>query len=173
MKQILIIVLMIFLPIVKIEINYEQGNYEPELFEFSLKYQSTIDSINQVLNNEKLSELVYEKSTKYEFSPVLVAKQIMIESRGDSAIVHKTSGAIGLLQIIPSTAKKYSLVINKLTEPAYNLDSGLRILYDNMKMYGTLGKALAAYHGGHKRALRWPHGEQGKTRYYVEQILGD
>lgn len=173
MQRVLIVVLMIFLPIVKLDVSYEQENYESELFEFSLKYQTTIDSINQVLNNEKLSILVYEKSTKYEFSPVLIAKQIMIESKGDSAAHHPVSKAQGLLQIIPSTAKLYALSINRLTESAYNLDSGLRILYDNLKVYGTLEKALAAYHGGHKRAVRWPHGEQGKTKYYVEQILGD
>lgn len=173
MKRILIVVLMIFLPIVKIEINYEQEIYEPELFKFTQKYQATLDSINQVLNNEKLSVLVYEKSTKYEFSPVRVAKQIMIESKGDSSACHPVTKAAGLMQITPSTARLYNLDLSKLLNIGYNLDSGLRILYNNLKQYGTLEKALAAYHGGHKRALRWPHGEQGKTKYYVEQILGD
>ncbi|THD45237.1 lytic transglycosylase domain-containing protein, partial [Enterobacteriaceae bacterium ML5] len=59
------------------------------------------------------------------------------------------SGAMGLGQMIPETAKAYGLSPDDVWKPEKSLDASGRYLKDNLKRYnGDIAKTLAQYNGG-------------------------
>lgn len=75
-----------------------------------------------------------------------------------------TSGEIGLMQIMPSTAKLYGYEPDELQSLDRNLEIGLKILKAHMDQYGDPRKAAAAYNSG--RATNLPE----STTKYVDAI---
>jgi soluble lytic murein transglycosylase len=73
---------------------------------------------------------------------------------------------MGLMQLIPSTARKMAKQIKvrfsrpRLFEPEYNLRLGTVYLAGLKSSYGSLEAALAAYNAGEDRVAAW---ETGKT----------
>jgi len=96
-----------------------------------------------------------------------------------NAVSHK--GAVGLMQIMPSTAAQYGLkaepgrpVAQQLKEPELNLHMGARHLAGLTRMYpGRLDLALAAYNAGQGAVSR--AGNQipnyRETQDYVRKVL--
>lgn len=84
------------------------------------------------------------------------------------AVSHK--GAIGLAQLMPSTAR--SLGVNP-KDPAQNLDGGARYLRMQYNKFRSWRLALAAYNAGPKAVEKYkgvpPYKE---TQGYVKSILG-
>jgi soluble lytic murein transglycosylase len=76
------------------------------------------------------------------------------------------AGAMGLMQLIPSTAKKMAKQTKlrfsrpRLFEPEYNLRLGTVYLANLKSSYGSLEAALAAYNAGEDRVAAW---ESGRT----------
>ena len=87
----------------------------------------------------------------YELLQALIAT----ESGFDAAAV-SPKGAVGLMQLMPDTARRYGVradkaatVERKLVDPGINIATGTRYLRDLMKMFpGKLDLALAAYNAG-------------------------
>ena len=78
------------------------------------------------------------------------------------------AGAMGLMQILPSTARKFQRIkkANKLFEPATNLQVGSQYFSELLKRYnGDTELALAAYNAGPKRVTEW------LTRYPVKNRI--
>lgn len=126
--------------------------------------------------------IVTAHARNYGLEPELLAAVIYAESRFDSEAV-SPAGAVGLMQLLPETAKGIALrtggdrfVVSDLRNPEINVRYGswylahLRDRYD-----GDLRLALAAYHAGPGNVDRWLD-EGGRiafpeTRDYVEQVL--
>lgn len=77
-------------------------------------------------------------------------------------VAHATSprGAIGVLQLLPSTARLHARALGlgsqpDLRDPELNLRLGARELSFLMRRFGTVEPALAAYNGGLTRARGW------------------
>jgi len=94
-----------------------------------------------------------------------------VESNYEARAV-SPKGAMGLMQLMPATARQYSL--EDPFDPAQNLDAGLRHLRGLLDRYGK-GKeslALAAYNAGEGAVTRYrgipPYRE---TQNYVRRIL--
>lgn len=155
MKKLLILILLcyIFLKMIQVLIEPFQEHNKAEieqvsaLIQFNEKYQSTLKQIQAIGADDSLSVLIYDKSIKYNFDPILITRLIKTESNFDPfAISYK--GAIGLTQTTPSTCRLYNLECT--FEPEINIDNGLYILADKLKQYKTIEKALLSYNGGHK-----------------------
>lgn len=58
----------------------------------------------------------------------LLAAQAYVESRFDPSITSQWSGAVGLMQIMPSTAKAYGVAPSTLTDPEVSIALATRIL---------------------------------------------
>jgi soluble lytic murein transglycosylase len=84
------------------------------------------------------------------------------ESSFNAAAV-SSSGALGLMQLLPSTAREVAGKLNvpfvqdKLTrDPAYNVSLGTQYLSEMLKRFGgSTELAVAAYNAGPNRVARW------------------
>jgi len=84
-------------------------------------------------------------SAKHSLDPSLVQALIEVESGGDAAAV-SPKGAQGLMQIMPGTARELNL--SDPFDPSANIDAGSRYLRDQLKSFGDVRLALAAYNAG-------------------------
>ncbi len=98
-----------------------------------------------------LREAANQHGIDYELLQALIATE-----SGFDADAVSPKGAVGLMQIIPSTAEQYGVradkdrpVEKKLTDPRTNIRTGARYLRDLLNMFpGQMELALAAYNAG-------------------------
>lgn len=77
----------------------------------------------------------------------LIEALIKVESSGNSkAISHK--GAVGLMQIMPSTGRMMGYSRKQLLDPTLNIKAGTRYLNMMLDQTGSIENALAAYYCG-------------------------
>ena len=126
------------------------------------------------------SALVRERARAEGIDPALLAAVIYQESKF-RARARSRSGAIGLMQLTPSTAKGIAVRtggrafrVSDLTDPAINIRYGSWYLHDLYEKYGSLQLALAAYNAGQGNVDRWRAAGLGiqypETRAYVERV---
>ena len=118
-------------------------------------------------------ELIHAAAQKHAVSPSLVAAMVRAESAFDAGAV-SPKGARGLLQLMPATARRFGIEEDRIFEPAYNLDAGVRYLRWLIDRYpGDLARILAAYNAGEATVDRYdgvpPYRE---TNDYIRRILG-
>jgi soluble lytic murein transglycosylase-like protein len=85
-------------------------------------------------------------------------------------VSHK--GAVGLMQLMPQTARRYG--VRNMYDPAQNIQGGARYLRDLMgKFNNDLPLVLAAYNAGEDAIAQ--HGNRippyRETRSYVPRVL--
>jgi soluble lytic murein transglycosylase-like protein len=106
-----------------------------------------------------------------EVDAALIHAVISAES-GYNASARSPKGAVGLMQLMPGTAARYS-VANRL-DPEQNIQGGARYLRDLLRMFDNdLQLVLAAYNAGEKAVLKYgnripPYAE---TTAYVPRVL--
>ncbi|MGH3103955.1 MAG: lytic transglycosylase domain-containing protein [Gaiellaceae bacterium] len=117
----------------------------------------------------------------YRLDPALLAAVIYQESRF-RADAESPSGAIGLMQVLPDTAKGIAVRtggsrfrVADLYEPEINVRYGSWYLRHLIDKYGGLEPALAAYNAGQANVDRWLADGGGirftETRRYVDEVL--
>lgn len=116
-------------------------------------------------------------SEKYGLDYTKFRQQLYQESRFNPNAVSKR-GAIGIGQIMPSTAKAYGYKdISKLKDPYLNIDLAGQIMKDNLKYSkGNLYGAMAMYNGGTKAMKKYLEGnfkDMPKETWNYLDILGD
>lgn len=126
--------------------------------------------------------IVTAHARNYDLEPELLAAVIYTESRFRPDVV-SPAGAVGLMQLLPETARGIALrtggdrfVVSDLRDPEINVRYGswyldhLRARYD-----GDLRLALAAYHAGQGNVDRWLDAGSGiafpETRDYVDEVM--
>lgn len=118
---------------------------------------------------EGYRDMVAAASEESGFSVALIDALIRAESGYDAKAVSK-KGALGLVQIMPETAKE--LELEDSFDAEANLAAGLLYLADQLETFGSLSLALAAYNAGPGAVTR--HGgipPYPETRAYVAKIL--
>ena len=111
---------------------------------------------------------------KHSVPAALVRSIMAAESNFNPSVVSKR-GAIGLMQLMPNTAKEYGIDPNI---PAQNVDGGAHYLRVLMNRYRNsadmLRRVIAAYNAGPGAVDRYrgvpPYRE---TRTYVVRVLGN
>jgi hypothetical protein len=117
-----------------------------------------------------LRSLIQQAASNHGLDPDLLDALVRQES-GYSTTARSTSGALGLTQLMPSTAE--ALGVKNAFDPAQNLDAGARYLKQQLDRFGDLGTALAAYNAGPGAVVR--HGgipPYRETQAYVRNIIG-
>lgn len=142
-------------------------------------------TLSDSMKNEIANE-IYRMTVKYANLDInLICATITHESgRSWNPEVVSRAGAIGLMQIMPYTARflskqeniKWTSTEEILYNPIYNIRMGCRYLSMLIELYHVDG-GLAAYNGGERRARRWLASGRNddvlfeETRTYVPAVL--
>lgn len=121
----------------------------------------------------KLQKLADQAAHKHGLDPYLFRALITQESAWFPKIV-SSRGAIGLTQLMPSTAKAVCGVKNRqaLFNPATNLDCGAKFLAQLIERFDGVKKGLCAYNAGPSRIQRLGRCPNFRvTRAYVRKIM--
>ena len=128
----------------------------------------------------RYTAIVRERAHAEGIDPALLAAVIYQESKFRPA-ARSSSGAIGLMQLTPSTAEGIALrtggtafKVSDLTDPTINIRYGTWYLHDLFAKYGSESLVLAAYNAGQGNVDRWRRAGEGiqfpETRAYVARV---
>jgi len=133
---------------------------------------SSVDRYYEV-TPERIQEITYliDALCKiYEVDPLLVYEVVVAESSFDPNVI-SSAGAMGLMQLLPSTAEMYD--VKNPFDPKQNLSGGIRYLKDLLRDHnGNIALALASYNAGPTTvASKGGIPNYPETKKYVERIL--
>ena len=128
----------------------------------------------------RYESIVRGHARNYDLDPALLAAVIYQESKFKADAKSK-SGAIGLMQLLPDTAKGIALHtggthfrVQDLYDPELNVRYGAWYLRHLIGKYRDERTALAAYNAGQDNVDQWRRAGQGiqfsETRAYVERV---
>ncbi|MBC7545456.1 MAG: lytic transglycosylase domain-containing protein [Candidatus Sericytochromatia bacterium] len=126
-------------------------------------------------------QIIERAAAEFQLDPFLVAAVIREESRFNPRAVSGV-GAIGLMQMMPSTAGWAAKNLGQpapgsdaLHKPEVNIRLGAWYLHYLIRRHKDLPDALAAYNGGEGNVARWRQTGQGipfpETREFVARSL--
>ncbi len=115
--------------------------------------------------------LIDQAAARYGLDPAILHGLIQQESGFDPS-AHSSAGALGLTQLMPSTAA--SLGVAEPLDPAQSIEGGARYLSQLLHQFaGNTADALAAYNAGPGAVQQYggvpPYSE---TQQYVAKVLG-
>lgn len=99
---------------------------------------------------------------RYNIDPALLRAVALVESGGNQNATSPV-GAQGLTQIMPDTA--HSLGVQDPYDPQQAIHGTAKLLDENLRRYGSVDKAILAYHGGTDQANWGP-----KTQQYLQKV---
>ena len=129
----------------------------------------------------RYEQIVRGHADNYGLEPQLVAAVIYQESKFEADAV-SSSGAVGLMQLLPSTGQGIAertggdrWTPEDLHNPELNVRYGSWYLRHLLDKYEDEELALAAYNAGQTNVDRWREEGVGiqfaETRHYVERVL--
>jgi soluble lytic murein transglycosylase len=128
----------------------------------------------------RYGEIVRGHARNYRLDPALLAAVIFQESKF-RADARSDRGAIGLMQLLPETAKGIALRtggskfrVSDLYDPEINVRYGAWYLRHLIDKYGSERLALAAYNAGQANVDAWRARGVGiqfaETRHFVDRV---
>jgi soluble lytic murein transglycosylase len=128
----------------------------------------------------RYTAIVRGHAANYRLNPALLAAVIEEESKFNTDARSRT-GAIGLMQLQPATAKGIAIrtggsgfVVSDLYKPEINVRYGAWYLRHLLDKYGNEKTALAAYNAGQENVDRWLALREPvqfpETRAYVDRV---
>ncbi|WP_020564131.1 lytic transglycosylase domain-containing protein [Methylosarcina fibrata] len=127
--------------------------------------------MSRLRNKSKFADLINQAAYKHRVDPRLVHAVIQTESAYNAHAV-SSAGAVGLMQLMPDTAKRYG--VTNLTDPDQNIEGGTRYLKDLIEMFTpNLELAVAAYNAGENAVIKYNYSipPYPETQNYVKQVL--
>ena len=123
------------------------------------------------VNKTKYASTIAYYASRYRLPKSLLDAVITAESAYDPNAISR-AGAVGLMQLMPETAKRYG--VSNRRNPSANVNGGTRYLRDLLKMFDNkLELALAAYNAGEGAVKE--HGNKvppyKETRNYVKKVI--
>jgi hypothetical protein len=125
---------------------------------------------NRTVSSDAYDGLIEHYAQLYQVAAPLVRAIMHTESAFNPA-ARSRAGAIGLMQLMPSTARE--LGVNPFV-PEQNIEGGVRYFSQLLQMFGSIELALIAYNAGPGFAQRYAGGRAalyGETRDYVRRVL--
>jgi soluble lytic murein transglycosylase-like protein len=131
-------------------------------------------SVNPGLDRRPYHGAVRAAAERFRLDPALIHAVIEAESRYDPKAV-SSKGAIGLMQVMPETGRRYGARPNELRVPERNIAIGAQYLADLLRLFeGNVELALAGYNAGEQAVAR--HGRAippyAETKAYVPRVVG-
>lgn len=148
----------------------DHTNYRVLLFEcYACRPDSTIDWYKTPLFTEDYAGFVTLAASRYKLEPALIRAVIHAESAFRSNVVSK-AGAMGLMQLMPGTAKDMQVLDAFHVEQ--NINGGSRYLALLLTRFnGDIDLACAAYNSGPSKVAQYngipPYPE---TQAYVQRV---
>jgi len=127
---------------------------------------------NLAKNKKKYAPIIARAAAKYQIDERLLHAVIQTESAYDVKAI-SSAGAVGLMQLMPATAKRYG--VNNRKNATQNIDGGAHYIKDLKKMFNSnLKLVLASYNAGEGAVKKYkntipPYPE---TRDYVRKVMG-
>ncbi len=122
-----------------------------------------------LLESTPYGEIISSVSQAHGVDPMLVRALIQVES-GYRPKARSPKGAMGLMQLMPSTAREYN--VRNAYDPRANIAAGVKHLKALIDKFSGVELALAAYNAGPGAVKKFngipPYRE---TRSYVTRIL--
>lgn len=123
----------------------------------------------EVSEPTSIEQTVARIAGQHQISPELVHSMIKIESNYDAYAI-SPKGALGLMQLIPSTARRFG--VSDVFNPKENIQGGVKYLKYLLHLFGgDYRLALAAYNAGEAAVIRYsgipPFPE---TQNYVRRV---
>lgn len=129
---------------------------------------------------KSVRQILQTASSDHDIDYELLQALIATESGFNTSAV-SPKGAIGLMQLMPGTARRYGVdtdrhgpLERKLTDPRINIRAGVRYLRDLINMFpGELELALAAYNAGEGAVMRAGNRipNYKETQNYVKNVM--
>lgn len=126
---------------------------------------------------DDIANSVYRASTRYNVPPEMILAVIRIESAFD-VNAQSNKGAVGLMQILPSTAQEIAQELRIdwrgeqiLRDPSANIEMGTYYLTKLIGQFNDLSVALAAYNHGPGRIAELEESEAVLPMGYSEKVL--
>lgn len=122
-------------------------------------------------NQKRYAPMVAQAAQTYHIDEALLHAVISTESGYEPGAISR-KGAIGLMQVMPDTGKRYG--VKNLNDPRQNVNAGARYLHHLLRQFDNdLSLVLAAYNAGENAVLRYgkhipPYRE---TIQYVPRVL--
>ena len=143
-------------------------------------WHSPPDAVQRIRYPLHYRPIVTGHARNYRIDPALLAAVIDVESKF-RANAKSSSGAIGLMQLLPSTAHGIAVhtggsqfQTQDLYDPEINVRYGSWYLRHLLDKYGDERTALAAYNAGQYNVDRWMATGSGirfsETRAYVARV---
>jgi soluble lytic murein transglycosylase-like protein len=130
---------------------------------------ASVKAGNAVLPPPEISHLVEQTASRLQVDPQLVHAIIKVESEYDPKAV-SNKGAMGLMQLIPSTAQRFG--VENPFNPKENIEGGVSYLKHLLDLFGgDLPLSLAAYNAG-EGAVQRSGGvpSYAETQEYVRKV---
>lgn len=134
------------------------------------------------------AERIDDAAERYGVDEHLIAAVIRCES-GWNDTAQSSAGAVGLMQIMPDTARSITELgmvdtnrfdPNNLTDPATNIEYGTAYLSSLQSQLSTTDEVIAAYNAGLGTVKQWEESSSAsdfkdaiaypETRHYVERV---
>jgi soluble lytic murein transglycosylase-like protein len=136
--------------------------------EFATTLRSAMATNDSGVSGVPYAELFNAAGAKYGVSPKLLAAVAKVESNYNPRAV-SGAGARGLMQNMPGTAS--GLGVTNPFDPAQAIDGAAKLLSGNLKQFGSLDLAVAAYNAGGGAVKKYggipPYAE---TQAYVPKV---
>jgi len=122
-------------------------------------------------NKKKYTPIIEAAASKHGIDPKLVHAVIYAESAYDAKAI-SSAGAVGLMQLMPATARQYGAQNRK--DPKQNIFAGTRYLKYLLGLFNDdLALSVAAYNAGENAVKKYnnkipPYAE---TQKYVKKVL--
>lgn len=123
-------------------------------------------------NKKKYTPIIAKAAAKYKVDEKLLHAVIQTESAYDDKAI-SSAGAVGLMQLMPGTAKRYGVSNRK--NPRQNIEGGTRYLKDLFKMFDSdLNLVLASYNAGEGAVKKYKNAipPYPETQNYVRKVMG-
>ena len=115
--------------------------------------------------------MIQRIAAEHQVDPVLV-KAIMHVESAFNPHARSRKGAVGLMQLMPETARRYGVNRNNIYDPYHNIQAGVQYLKDLSMQFRDVRLVIAAYNAGENAVFAYrgipPYQE---TTNYVVKVM--
>jgi TolA-binding protein len=121
---------------------------------------------------DRFAKEIADHSKNFKIDPLLVVS-LMKQESGFKRSILSSSGAVGLMQLMPFTALEMQkdLYLRKLRDPSKNIEIGTKYLAQllNDRFGGNVVYALAGYNAGPHRVGKWK--KEAKSDWGMQEFI--